>query len=245
VICLSNPDAAVVKRLDQPPGPEYRPLRFPMHPSEDAIVRQALNLPVGGRIYFTPATNMAKMGEAVAGVFLSRFLTVAGAPVSVTQSRVLDWEDVRRQNVIVFGNNESNKWIDPLLNKYPFRLASTAPHEPRSIVNTHPLNGEESIYRIAYSGDENDADEEYALVSMLPGLEPDRQLLLIAGLNMQATQGATEYLTTEGTLQELITRLRAADPAHTGPWRFQVVVKTKVYDKVPTRANVVALRVLK
>ncbi|HYP12523.1 MAG TPA: hypothetical protein VEQ63_01250 [Bryobacteraceae bacterium] len=245
VICLSNPDAAVIKRLDQAPGPEYRPLRFPMHPSEDAVVREALKLPPGGKIYFTPATNMAKMGEAVAGVFLSRFLTIAGTPVSVAQSRVLDWEDLRLQNAIVLGNNESNKWIDPLLNKYPFRLASTAPHEPRGIVNSRPLRGEASVYRIAYSGDENDADEEYALVSMLPGVEPDRQLLLIDGLNMQATQGATEYMTTETTLQELVTRLRTLDPKHTGPWRFQAVLKTKVYKQVPTRANVVTVRVLK
>ena len=95
-------------------------------------------MPPGGRIYFTPATNMAKMGEAFAGIFLSRFLTQAGAQVGVTQSRILDWEDFRRQNVIFLGNNESNKWIDPLLNKYPFQFATTAAHEPRSILTlTH------------------------------------------------------------------------------------------------------------
>jgi hypothetical protein len=216
-----------------------------MQPSEEAVVREALRLPAGGRIYFTPATNMGKMGEAIAGVFLSRFLTLAGTSVGVTQSRVLDWEDLRRQNLILLGNNESNKWIDPLLNKAPFRLASTAAHEPRSIINVHPVNGEQPEYRIAYSGDENDADEEFALVSMLPGLEADRQLLLVDGLNMQATQVVTEYLTTEATLQELLSRLRASDPDHKGPWRFQAVFKTKVYDKVPTRASLVTLRVVK
>ena len=45
VICLSNPDAAVIKRLDQAPGPEYRPLRFPMNPTEDAIVRRRCECP--------------------------------------------------------------------------------------------------------------------------------------------------------------------------------------------------------
>ena len=70
VICLSNPDAAVLKRLDQSPGADYKPKRFPMHASDEAVVRDALRPPPGGRIYFTPATNMGKMGEAVAGVFL-------------------------------------------------------------------------------------------------------------------------------------------------------------------------------
>ena len=112
-------------------------------------------------------------------------------------------------------------------------------------MNTQPLNGEQPVYRIAYSGDENEADEEYALVSMVQGLEADRQLLLIDGLNMQATQVATEYLTTERTLRELLGRLRLLDPGHSGPWRFQAVMKTKVYDKVPTRAHLVTVRVLK
>jgi hypothetical protein len=188
---------------------------------------------------------MGKIGEAVAGVFLTRFLTQAGTTVNVTQSRVLDWEDLRRQNLIILGNNESNHWIDPLLKNYPFRLANTPAHEPRSIVNTQPVDDEQPVYRIAYSGDENEADEEYALASMVPGVESDRQLLLIDGLNMQATQVATEYLTTEGTLKELIGRLRSLDPNHSGPWRFQAVLKTKVYDKVPTRAHLVTVRVLK
>jgi hypothetical protein len=245
VICLSNPDAAVLKRLDQAPGTDYKPQRFPMHPSDEAVVRNLLSMPPAGRIYFTPATNMGKMGEAVAGVFLARFLTLAGTPVNVTQSRVLDWEDLRRQNFIILGNNESNRWIDPLLKDYPLRLANTPAHEPRSIVNTQPLSGEQPVYRIAYSGDENEADEEYALVSMVQGLEADRQLLLIDGLNMQATQVATEYLTTERTLKELLGRLRSLDPGHSGPWRFQAVMKTKVYDKVPTGAHLVTVRVLK
>ena len=245
VICLSNPDAAVLKRLDQAPGADYKPRRFAMHASDEAVVRNVLPMPAGGRIFFTPATNMGKMGEAVAGVFLARFLTVAGTPVNVTQSRVLGWEDLRRQNFIILGNNESNRWIDPLLKDYPLRLANTPAHEPRSIVNTQPLNGEQPVYRIAYSGDENEADEEYALVSMVQGLEADRQLLLIDGLNMQATQVATEYLTTERTLRELLGRLRLLDPGHSGPWRFQAVMKTKVYDKVPTGAHLVTVRVLK
>ena len=34
VICLSNPDAAVLKRLDQAPGADYKPQRFAMHASD-------------------------------------------------------------------------------------------------------------------------------------------------------------------------------------------------------------------
>jgi len=245
VICFSNPITAVVKHFDHPTPPDALPRRYPMHPADEAVFRDVLRLPAGGRMYFTPVVNQAKMGEAVAGVLLARFFAAAGKSVSVTQSRFLSWEDLTRQTLIILGHNEANQWIDPLLKKQPFRLASTSAKEQRGIVNSQPAPGEKPFYTIAYSGDENDADEEYALVSMLSGLEGEHPLLLVSGLNTQATQMATEYLTKEATLHELLGRLRAADPHHSGPWHFQAVLKTEVHDKVPTSVSLTTVRVVR
>lgn len=245
VICFSNPITAVVKHFDQPLPSDAQPRRFPMHPSDEAVFRDVLKLPAGGRMYFTPVINQAKMGEAIAGVSLTKLFAATGKSVSATQSRFLSWEDLTRQNLIILGHNEANQWIDPLLKKQPFRLSPTSAKEQRGIVNTQPLPGEKSFYTIAYSGEENDADQEYALVSMLPGFEGEHPLLLISGLNTQATQMATEYLTKEATLRELIGRMRKAEPGHTGPWHFQAVFKTEVHDKVPTNVSLTTVRVLK
>jgi hypothetical protein len=80
---------------------------------------------------------------------------------------------------------------------------------------------------------------------MLSGFEGEHPLLLISGLNTQATQMATEYLTKETTIKELIERLHTADPKHSGPWHFQAVLKTEVHDKVPTSVSLTTLRVVK
>lgn len=245
VICFSNPMTAVVKHFDQPVAPDALPKRSPMHPSDEAAFREVFRLPAGGHLYFTPVINQAKMGESIAGVSLARFFAAADKSVRVTQSRFLSWEDLTRQNLIILGHNEANQWIDPLLKKYPLRLASTSSREQRGIVNTQPAPGEKPFYRIAYSGEENDGDQEYALVSMLPGYKHDRPLLLINGLNTQATQMATEYLTQESTAQALLGRLKSADPRHSGPWRFQAVLKTEVHDKVPTSVSLTIVRILK
>lgn len=244
-ICFSNPMTAVLKRFDEPVAPDTLPKRFAMHPTDEAVVRAVFKLAPGGRIYFTPVINQAKMGEAIAGVALTRFLVGAGKSVNATQSRFLSWEDLTRQNLILLGHNEANHWIDALLKKQPFYLAPTSPKEQRGIVNAHPAPGEMPVYRIAYSGEENDGDEEYALISMLPGLERDHPLLLISGLNTQATQMATQYLTREANLKELLGRLRASDPSHSGAWRFQAILKTEVHDKVPTSVSLITVRVLK
>lgn len=244
VICFSNPMTAVVKQFDHPIPPDALPKRFPMHPGDEAVFRDVLRLPAGGRLYFTPVTNQAKMGEAIAGVSLANFFASAGKSVRATQSRFLSWEDLTRQNLIILGHNEANLWIDPLLKKQPLRLAPTSSKEQRGIVNTQPAPGEKLFYTIAYSGAENDGDQEYALVSMLPGYKHEHPLLLVNGLNTQATQMATDYLTNEASVQELLGRLRSASPKHSGPWRFQAIFKTEVHDKVPTSVSLITLRVL-
>ena len=83
-----------------------------------------------------------------------------------------------------------------------------------------------------------------SLISMLPGVDGRRQLLLISGLDAQSTQEASEYLTDPAVVRGLLTRMRQLQPGHSGPWRFQLVLEAEVRDKVPTKANVVALRVL-
>jgi len=66
----------------------------------------------------------------------------------------------------------------------------------------------------------------------------------VNGLNTQATQMATEFLTNPVTVEELLARLRNGAPAHKGPWHFQVVLRAEVHDKVPTKGALVTLKIL-
>jgi hypothetical protein len=108
-------------------------------------------------------------------------------------------------------------------------------------VNSAPNPGEEESYRV--SGNDETRDE-YVLISMLPGVVANRQILLLSGLNSPAMPLATEYLTTEQGLQQLLRRLRAVAPKHSGAWHFQAVISADVRDKVVTKGSIVALRVL-
>jgi hypothetical protein len=244
VVCFSNPITAVLKQLDKPQPPDVQPRRFRLPPAEEQIFRERFKLPPGGYLYFSPAISQAKMGEAFAAAYLASFFGKAGVRAVPSQSRFLTWEQLRAESIILLGHNEANQWVDPLLKNCPFRLTATSGRQQRAIVNTAPRQAEPAQYQISYSDDEFEADQEYALISMLRGFERDHQVMLISGLNTQATQIATEYLTKEETLATLLARLRAERPNHHGPWRFQAILKTEVYDKVPTRASLVTVRVL-
>ncbi|HUS07883.1 MAG TPA: hypothetical protein VMZ52_16385 [Bryobacteraceae bacterium] len=244
ILCFSNPMTTVVKYFDKPLPPDSVPPRHLVHPSHEKSLRDTFHLPPGGFLYSDPAINQTKIGEAIAAVYLTALLTRGGVSVLTTQSRFVSWEDVKKGNLILLGHSEANQWIDPLLKKYPFRLTTTNEARQRSIVNTHPAAGEQAEYQIAYSSGDTEGDQEYALISMIPGLEGGRELLLVSGLNAQATQIATEYITREDTLGQLLSRLKQSSQGHTGPWHFQAVLKTEVHDKVPVTATLVTVRAL-
>lgn len=244
VICFSSPMTAVIKHFDRVLPADTIPKRFRAHADEEELFRQSFRIPEGGAFYFTPAVNQTKLGEAVAGVQLASLLTRLQIPVQTTQSRFVNWEDLRGDDMILLGNNEANQWLDPLLGKSPFRLTPSKGDRQRAIINASPRPGEAAEYIINYAAEGREGDQEFALIGMLPGMAADQRLLLISGLNAQATQAAAEFLTTEASLAELLGRLRKESPAHTGPWQFQAIVKTEVHDKVPTKTWLVAIRVL-
>ena len=244
VICFSSPMTAVIKHFDKPLSPDSVPKRFKALPEEEKLFRQVFRLAEGGHIYYTPVVNQTKTGEAISGVHLASLFSKADVPVRSTQSRFLDWEDLRRDNFILLGHNEANHWLELILRDYPFRLVPTVGDKQRGIVNVKPAPGEKAEYQISYRQTETDMDQEYVLVSSIPGIERNRRMVLINGLNAQATQAATEFLTNEASAAELLAKLKAAAPKRNGPWHFQAILRTEVYDKVPTKATLVALRVL-
>ena len=244
IICFSSPMTAVIKHFDQPLPPDTIPKRMRAHPDEEALFHQTFRIPPGGAFYFTPTINQTKVGEAVSGVQLASLLTRLHIPVQTTQSRFVSWDDLRGDDLILLGNNETNQWLDPLMGKSPFRITPSAGKRQRAIFNAKPRPGEPSEYVIDYGAEEREGDQEYALISMLPGLEAKQRLLLISGLNAPATQAAAEYLSSETSLAELIVSLRKESPLHTGPWYFQAVLKAEVHDKVPTKSRLIAVRVL-
>src|SRR5438045_1891662 len=77
-------------------------------------------------------------GEAIGSVGISTLLSRTGTPVRAMQSFYLNWSDFRTQNLILLAQNEANKWLDPVLERLPLRLAQTEGDKPRRIINTSP-----------------------------------------------------------------------------------------------------------
>lgn len=244
IVCFSNPLTAVVKHFDRRLPEDATPERLRLDGETEQEFRRFFDLSGEGFLYMTPSISQTKTGEAIGAVHLANLFARNGLRVRATQSRFLSWDDFRRENLILLGHDEANRWVDPVLEEYPLRLESTVGDQPRRIVNRQPAQGEKAEYSIAYSRQDDRSAVEYALVSMIPGVDRQHRLLVISGLNTQATQMAIEFLTSPVRVEELVAMLHSSAPGHRGPWEFQMVLRAEVRDKVPTGGSVEALRVL-
>jgi hypothetical protein len=244
VLCFSNPLLAQIFSVPEPFGPGFPPHRVEFTDAQQQTLREQLNLAARSYLYLypQPGTN-AKMGEALGSVRLATFLTRSGLTVHATQSRLLSWEDFRSKNLVLLGHTESNRWLNPILSKMPLRLGPWQPDKPTRVINANPRKGEPAEYE-ADTTESAARRVAYALVSMIPGLDGRHELLLINGLSTEATQIGEEFLTDPISASQLITALRRTAPSHTGPWRFQMILRAEVHDNVPTRAEVVTIRAL-
>ncbi len=240
-ICFSNPMTAAIYHRPAGALPKADEFRLVPGGPEDEFSRRQLKLGPGGELRLAPsAKSQGKLSEAYAAVRLSTFLGRWGVPVSITQSHFLNWEVLRRQNVIVLGHNGINAWVDPLLATAPLRMAFDDTTWKRRIEGI----GERGE-AVSFSIQGEDAGlVQYALVSMLPGVRPGRRLLLLSGINSQATDIAAEYVTTAALAGDVVRAIeKAAGGAATA--HFQMVIRAEMREGVPTSGSIEFVRPLR
>ena len=82
--------------------------------------------------------------------------------------------------------------------------------------------------------------EDYALVGLVPGLAPERSVLILAGTTTFGTQAAAEYVSRLNSVEDLLTRVTGSK---TGSLKsFEAVLHVKVARGVPVEAELVAVR---
>ncbi|MFB3825998.1 MAG: hypothetical protein ACE15B_04480 [Bryobacteraceae bacterium] len=242
-ICFANSKTAVVHHVSSETVRDSHPEHFRPGPDAERGLRRFFGFPPGGFVFYRPSESKTGVAESIAAVNLAQMFGRYGLSVRTKESRLLNWGDLRGGNFILLGHNEANPWVDKLLHKYPLRLGNSLGIR-RHIENTRPAAGERPVYFKEAAATQVDPVIEYGLVSMLPGVDERHMLLLVTGLDGQASQMASEYLSRSAGLQQVLARLRPLAPAHAGQWHFQFVLRAEVRERLATRADIVAVRVL-
>ena len=187
-----------------------------------------------------PAFNMyTGIGEAIGVYRLASLLQAAGEQTLLKQSRSIGPEDLRDYDIILLGSVYSNQWSKPLSIKENFVYTTRA-----TIENLAPAQGEQSEYRAVFDERSGNLIEDYALITVTPGVTGQRTVMVLAGIYSEGTEAAADFVTNASYLNELNQRLRQLRGQSAPPRYYQALLKVRVENAFPTKVSLLTVREL-
>jgi hypothetical protein len=183
------------------------------------------------------------VGEVLAVHSLDVVFAELHQSLRVKRGSLFSLDDAKNNDLIFMGSPSENLTLleIPSTTEFLFKKVESGPQEGNvEIVNVHPAKGEADKYVLGPSN--TSLAEDYAVVALVKGINPEHSELILAGTTTIGTQAAVEYVTRENYLDELLKRMNVAQPSELKP--FEAVIHVKVARGVPVESSLVALRVL-
>jgi hypothetical protein len=174
-------------------------------------------------------------GEAIGLHYLTDFFRKTSRSIQLKRSRTMSAEDLKKRNLIILGGVWVNEWSSKLTRNEDFVFTSKA-----TIENRNPRPGEEREYIPQFDRQSGNLISDYALITVKPNLSDANEVMLLAGIYNQGTEGAAEYVTNKNYLDQLNQRLQQSG----APRYFQALIKVGVEDGIPTTISILALHEL-
>ena len=238
----------------QPIGQAYQIFwnRFVTSPQQPWVIFSNGNFvgrPETGMRYFNPATDTRSfildhytgVGEVLAIHQLDSIFALFNRPIRVKRGALFSLDDAKNNDLIFVGSPSENLTLldIPGMREFVFQRMDSGPRKgDLAVVNVHPQPGEPRIFFATPAN--QPTVEDYAVVSLLPGLDPSRSILILAGNSTFGTQAAVEYVCRENSLKELLQRLQVSKPADLKS--FEALLRVKIAHGVPVVTEVVAVR---
>jgi hypothetical protein len=183
------------------------------------------------------------VGEVLAVHNLDQVFRQLHSQIRVKRGSLFSLDDAKNNNLIFVGSPAENLTLLDIPSTHEFvfqRLTSGPRRGDLAVVNVHPQADEEKMFLPTPSG--TPLVEDYAIIGLVPGMNPARSLLILAGATTIGTQAAAEYVCRQDSLEQLLLRLSVSDKGEMKP--FEAVLRVKVARGVPVGTEIVALRKL-
>ncbi len=181
------------------------------------------------------------IGEALAIADLADVFRRLGRDAVYKRSALLTWDETRNRDLIFAGSPTENLSLRDLALSQEVVFRPMTQGEPRpgdlAIVNQHPRPGEPRFF---FASPTMPLTEDYAVVTLQPGLHPGQSVLLLAGTTTLGTQAAADFVSQTENLATLRQRLGIARGQAWGP--FCAVLHVQVARGVPVESRIVLVR---
>jgi hypothetical protein len=155
-----------------------------------------------------------------------------GAEFLLKRSPLVTWDEARLRNLIFIGSIAENPSLKVLPSTQDFTLIALP--DAAGFVNHHPQPGEPATYLRP----EHPLTSDYAVVALLPGVQPGRQMLVFSGLTTLGTQAAVDYLCDPASLAALMPKIESGGHVH----NFEALLEVSITGGVPLQTKLVTLR---
>jgi hypothetical protein len=171
------------------------------------------------------------------GVFrLGEFLGKLKTNVQVLQSDQIEAPEVAMGNVVFLGRMVENRQVQAMTEGRPFILDAEGIH------NTQPLPGEPTLFADRLPADPSDTEESFALISRVPGLYGNGQVLYLSGNRVGSITGGVQAFTDPEFARTLVAKMKTASGEV--PRYYQVVLKVRSMDDMPIDISYVLHRAI-
>ena len=225
---------------------------FLVGPEEPLVVfsnAQFVGRPDVGMRYFVAPKDVGAVtldhytgvGEVLAVHALDLVFGSLHQPLRIKRGSLFTLDDAKNNNLIFIGSPSENLALleIPSTKQFTFHQLTSGPrHGDTEIINVHPRAGEPAEFLATPSN--QTLSEDYSVVALVPGLNPARSELILAGTTTIGTQAAVEFVCSDNLLQELLRRLSVSTAGQLKP--FEAVIRVKVARGVPVESEIVALR---
>ena len=185
----------------------------------------------------TPNAGSSEAGTATGAVLLGQFLGMLHKQdVLVTSSDQIAAPEVAMGNVVFLGPVAGNRQMQAMSADRPFVL------EPDGIRNMSPKPGEPELFTDKPPHDPQDTEESYALISRVPGLYGNGEVLYLAGNRISSITGEVQAFTDATFAKTLVSKMKKPDGSL--PRYYQVVLKIRSMDTMPIEVSYVLHREL-
>jgi hypothetical protein len=142
---------------------------------------------------------------------ITRLVSRMGYDTTLKRSRLVTIHDLQEHNVILVGSSFQNDAVAKLPSTgqdfiYELPEVNDELWNGR-IVNRRPLPGEAPFYKTERDKATQTVKEDYALITVQPGIVPGHYIAVVGGLDTSGSSGATEFLTSPSGIAELTARL--------------------------------------
>ena len=205
--------------------------------------------PETGMRYFNPAKDTRTfildqytgVGEVLAIHQLDRVFSMFNRQLRVKRGALFSLDDSKNNDLIFVGSPSENLTLLDIsgTREFVFQRLDSGPRKgDLAVVNIHPLPNEPKSFLASPAN--QPMVEDYAVVALLPGMDPSRVILILAGNTTFGTQAAVEYVCREDSIKELLQRLKVSKIGDLKP--FEALLHVRIIHGVPVKTELISVR---